>query len=73
MVGKVSCSYVGEHSQRPGHLEESRVDMTRLSSAMLGAGRGMERGGPSEAARRLKVQRGKVAKMVGLSGLESSG
>jgi hypothetical protein len=56
MVGKVSGRYVGEHSQRQEHLEESRMDMTRLSWAMLRAGRGMEKEGPSAAFGRPKVQ-----------------
>lgn len=40
--------------------------MARLSWAVLGAGESMERRGPGAAARRPKVQRRRVTKMVGL-------
>lgn len=48
MVEKVNCRFVGEHSQRQGHLRESRVDVNSLSWAMCGR----ERGEPGAAARR---------------------
>jgi hypothetical protein len=34
--GERLLSIKGDHSQRQGHLRESRVDMTRLSWAMCG-------------------------------------
>jgi hypothetical protein len=45
--------YVGEHSQRQGHLEESRAGMTRLSCAMWGEW-GVVREEPGAAAKRYK-------------------
>ena len=51
---------MGEHSQRQTHLGESRLDMSRLTWAMWGEGKGKEQGGGGElgaAARRPKVQR----------------
>ena len=48
----------GEHSQRQGHLEEARVDMT-LSQVRRG-------GGKSQEARRVKGSRVSAAKMAGL-------
>jgi hypothetical protein len=52
------CGYEGEHSQRQGHLEEARVDMT-LSQVRRG-------GGKSQEARRVKGSRVSAAKMAGL-------
>lgn len=42
---KVYSRYVEEHSERQGHLDHSTVDITRLSLAMWGEGKGKgERG-----------------------------
>jgi hypothetical protein len=41
---EVYCGYVGEHTQRQGHLTEPRVDITRLSCVVWRGGRGRERG-----------------------------
>ena len=55
---------MGEHSQRQGYLEESRVGMTRLNYERQG--RRQERGKPGAATRRTKVRKGRVTKMSGL-------
>lgn len=52
-------SYVGDHSQKQGHLGKARVDMARLSWAMWEQGeRGREERGEPGVAARPKVQKG---------------
>ena len=67
---KVYCLYVGEHSQRQGHLGESRVDMTRLSWAIWqrGSRRGGERCKSNTAARRPKETKTKTKRAGNLNG-----
>lgn len=54
---KVDCRRVGEHSQRQGHVGESRVDRT------LSHVRGGEPGAATRKPRRVD-QKDQVAKMV---------
>lgn len=66
VLENVYYRYVGEHSQSQGYLRESRVDMTRLNSAMLGVwGRGRA-GKPGAASRGPKGTRELVTKVIGL-------
>lgn len=64
MEEKVSHKYVGEHSKRQRHLEESGMNMTRLNWAKCVCGKGV--GVLGAAARRPKVPKGQVTKMSGL-------
>ena len=51
-----------EHIDRGRDIPETRVDMTRLSSAMLQRERRRKRGAP---VRRSKIQKGHVTEMSG--------
>ena len=53
---QVHCQYVGEHSQRRGHLGESRVDMIHPLSHVRRAGRRKEK---REKRTRCSSQEGK--------------
>lgn len=61
--------YMGEHIKRQTHLADFRVDMTRLSWAMLGEGegKGKRRGAkPVQESRGQRHEKGQITKTSGL-------